>query len=454
MAPDNDSSRGAILKSVENYAALDFSEESGAYKALKQAIEREVTSGVIVLSGAKQSYDAAQPAALTPTMAAWFSRFVAGPRSAAIGDLEQAFQRDSQASNGGHGCFLEYRRDTARKKFVVRSVEDSARFIDQNGATIRDNHHREQSYTLLKNRLNREPVRRPAWLYILILMLIVMLEAFINFESFLKVPYITSPFLATGATMAVGLGVGFSAHFHGIVLRQWSFLSSPQEAADQSHEERKRDAVRRLLLGAVLLGVALTMVGGSRYYYLRDYIALAQTLGTEPPSMIGGISFMLLGNLVAYFVGCLVSYMMHDPHPIYAEQDRELRRSAKKVDRIKMLRLQQQKVLRDGLETELKEISNQEQRTRGPNYTSLRELAGQVIAKDQEVIGALLRARADLLQLMRDPPQGLPPAPERIAFSFPDGNHEMALPGQIDLPLTIDGYAALPLSLGFDTGVR
>jgi len=390
-------------------------------------------------------YNARQPGLLTQNMAAWFSKNVAALRVAAIAEMKNAFEADSKAQGGSEGVYLENRRDFAFQKSVNAAIEQAAAFADKHREEIEERERTLQSYTTLRNRMNREPVRTKTWLYILCLLGIVLLEAFINFESFMKVPYITSPFLATGATTAVGLAVAFAAHFHGVVFGQWAFHFSPHEAAEAGHENRRNDAIRRLVIGSVLLSVALLMVGGSRYYYLRDYIVQSTILGIAPPSMFGGIIFMLLGNIVAYLVGVLVAYKMHDPHPIFAEQDRKLKKANIRVEALKVARGKAQDLLRQGVSAELKAATNQDAAARGARYGELRDWADKIVNKDQEVIGALIGYRNALLGKLG------PRAAERI-FRYPDGSHPLLLPMSADQFLTGDEYAAMQITLGFNIG--
>lgn len=433
------------MKSVDAYTSLDLSEDSAVVRSLLASAADEANTSSFVISGATQSYNARQPAALTPKMQAWYSKYVAAPRVAAIADIRNACQMDAASESAAKGVYIEAERDDALRKGVLAAIGQASRFVDTHRNVLEEHDRCQTEFSTLRARLNREPTRVSKWIYLLLLLGIVLLEATINFESFLRVPYITSPFLATGATLAVGLAIGFASHFHGIVLRQWHFLFSPQEAAEAGHEGRRKDAIKRLAFGGLLLAIALLMVGGARYYYLRDYIVQAQILGVSPPSMFGGIIFMLLGNIVAYVVGVLVAYSTHDAHPFYAERDRQLRQSIKKIEELKKQRTTALQALRQGADAEVKGRSNQEATIRGPRYSELREAANRIVNKDQEVIGTLLDYRNALFA-------GLGARADLVRFRYPDGAFTTLLPASVDVFLTADEYAAMPLSLGFTTG--
>lgn len=433
------------MKQVELYTQLDLSEGGQLHKNLHDGVEAEAKNLTIVLSGARQTYNARQPGLLTQNMAAWYSRYIASQRVAAIAEVKNAFETDAKLDGGSEGVYLENRRDLALQKTVNAAIAQAAAFADKNREVIEQREQTLTAYNLLNKRLGREPVRTKVWLYVLCLLGIVLLEAFINFESFLKVPYITSPFLATGATMAVGLAVAFAAHFHGMVFRQWHFLFSPQEAAETGGEARRNDAIRRLTIGSILLFVALSMVSGSRYYYLRDYIVQSSILGIAPPSMFGGITFMVLGNIVAYVVGLLVAYAMHDPHPIYAELDKKQKLLSTRVEELKKSRSQAQNILQQGANAEIKAFSNQDQASRGINYNELRQQADFINNKDQEVIGVLIGYRNALISAMGS-------RVERPIFRYTDGAHSLLLPLDGDQFLTGDQYSSIQISLGFNIG--
>jgi putative flippase GtrA len=431
------------MKTVVDYENLNVSDGSPMLTALLGATKTEATAQVIGLTGAGNLYNARQPGLLTQGMAAWFAKNIAASRVAAISEMKNAFEADSRDTGNAAGIYLENVCGSARQKTVNASIEKASAFSDKHKAEVVDHEQTLESYKSLRSKMGREPVRTKKWLYVLALLGIVLLEAFINFESFMKVPYITSPFLATGATMAVGLAVGFSAHFHGVVFRQWAFLFQPQESAESGVENRRNDALRRLAIGSVLLAIALLMVGGARYYYLREYIVEASILGVAAPSLFGGIIFMLLGNVVAYIVGLLISYVMHDPNPTFAEQDQKLRKTSERMEALKKQRALVHQDLAHGLSADIKAAVNQDASARGPRYGELRDWADRIVNKDQEIVGVLIEYRQALLQEMGLRTKG------RI-FRYPGGAHDMLLPISDHIMLTGDEYASLQIVLGHD----
>ena len=434
------------MGAVEAYGNLDVSSSSPTFQALVESVDQEAKARSIGLTGAKQAFDARQPSRLTQAMSAWYMAHVAGLRVAAISEVNNEFRGEAEADSRAKSIYLEVERDKIRTTGIRAAIVETERFLHKHKELIEHHDEARQEFSTLKARLGgREPVRTKVWLYLLILFGLVLLEAFINFESFMRVPYITSPFLATGATVAVALGIAVAAHFHGVVLRQAHFLFSPQEAAEQGHKPRQNDAIRRVVIGFVLLTLALLMVAGSRYYYIRDSILLAQILGTAAPSMTGGIVFMLFGNIVAYIVALSVAYVFHDPNPLYAEKDVELRRATKQLEAVKKTRLLAQETLRHGTENELAARSKQDSTARGPRYAELRQQADIVDKKDQQVLGALLAYRTRLVQALHD-------RSDVKIFRYSDSAYDDLLPLGTDQMLTPEEYGNRPLTLGFMIG--
>lgn len=441
---------GGALTSVDSYRALDLSEGAPARKQLFSRLEGEAASSTAIdLTRARLRYNAQTPGGLTPAMSAWYAAWVAGPRGKAISELQSSFHAEKMPPGVPNSTFLEVRRDDVRSQSLSDRIEQTTQFLDHNRALIDGFYRARLEFNTLKARHGREPVPPRPLIYVFALLLLVALEAFINFESFLKVPYITSPFLATGATMAVAAAIAAASHFHGVVLRQWNYLFSPQDPGDKSHPARQSDATRRLVIGAVLLSVALAMVAGSRYYYLREYIVQARILGSSPPSMFGGIAFMLFGNIVAYLVAVLVAYGLHDPDPNYAEKDREFKRATKAMERIKAKRRLQQEAQRQGLDNAIAQEVNQASNTRGPNHAALRGFVEQIVEKDQEVVAVLLDYRNALIQAQREAG-----ADEEPRLRLPEGAYEEIVPVSLDRLLTPREFASEPLTLGFSSGER
>jgi hypothetical protein len=437
-----------MTSALDAYCALDLTADSAAAKHLLDRLGGESGSNTVIdLTKARRRYDAKTPGGLTPAMAAWYSARIAGPRGKAIAEIHNAFHNEKMPAGSPKSTFLEVQRDEARARSLSERIDQTAQFLDHNRALLDEFSKSRFDFNTLKARYGREPVKPRPIVYILALIGLVMLEAFINFESFMKVPYITSPFLATGATLAVACAIATASHYHGVVMRQWNYLFSPQDPSDKSHASRRNDAIRRLALGGLLLAVALAMVGGSRYYYLREYIMQARILGSSPPSMMGGITFMLFGNVVAYLVAVLVSYALHDPDPNYAEKDRQFRQASRRLEAVKVKRKALQESQRQGLDNALSAETNHAANAKGPNHLVLRSHVDQVVEKDQEVVAILLEYRNALAQSFADAGDG-----DEMRFRLPEGAFDEIAPASLDRMLSPRQYASEQIVLGFASG--
>ena len=436
------------MSTLEAYRALDLSLGSAAANQLMDRLPGESGSNTVIdLTKARHRYDSKTPGGLTPAMAAWYAARIAGPRGKAIAEIHNAFSAEKMPPGSPKSTFLEVERDELRARSLSERIEQTNQFLDHNHSTIERFDKARFDFNTLKARHGREPTKARPIIYVLALIGLVTLEAFINFESFMKVPYITSPFLATGATLAVGCAIAVAAHFHGVILKQWNYLFSPQDPGDKSHSSRRSDASRRLAIGAILVAVALMMVAGSRYYYLREYIMQARILGSSPPSMFGGITFMLFGNIVAYLVATMVAYAMHDHDPNYAEKARELKQASKRLDSIKSKRKAVQDSERQGLDNALAAEANQAANARGPNHAALRAEVDKVIEKDQEAIAVLLEYRNSLVQCFVRAGEG-----DELRFRLPEGAYDELVPTSLDRILTPRQFASEQIVLGFSSG--
>jgi len=152
---------------------------------------------------------------------------------------------------------------------------------------------------------------------------------------------------------------------------------------------------------------------------------------------------MLLGNVVAYIVGLLVAYVMHDPNPTFAEQDQKLRKASLRMEALKKQRAVIQRDLADGLSADIKAAENRDASARGPRHGELRDWADRIVNKDQELVGVLMEYRQALLQ-------ELGPRSKGRIFRYPGGSYDMLLPTSDHIMLTGDEYASLQITLGFE----
>lgn len=334
-----------------------------------------------------------EPAGLTPNMSTWYSRFIANKRLAALEAIRSRFEADRV--NGVPSVVREFEIDRidnhARSSKHQRLDEFDTRYRalkDQADAA-------EHLFRLRRADLgNREPRMVHPALYLIGLMVIVALELALNFESFMAVRWIGSPFLATGCTLLVALAIGWASHLHGSLLRQWDYYFGPHDRT------RFHQGVRMAAIGECLFLIAIFGVLAARYYYIVPLIENAILIAAEPPSLAGSLMFMIAGNLIIYLVGIAWAFMTHDETPDYPALKRAAVKTRAKLDR----RFQKEVVdelnrLQRKAEAE-KEMIRQRARGQEGSANSLAnsQLFAMLRAKDEEVCSVLRDYRARLTQ--------------------------------------------------------
>ncbi|HEX8401562.1 MAG TPA: hypothetical protein VF628_07625 [Allosphingosinicella sp.] len=393
---------GDIPPEILEYQSIDLgpNSEAVAWLDVRSDMEELSEHGVVRLT---DDLDQA-PAGLTPNMSSWYSRFIASRRHAAIAAARSRFEADSVRNVPS--VLLECEVDQVRHKAARDKHRRLNEFYVNHAPLKAEAEQLTQDYELMRaEQGGRKPRMVSPLLYGAGLTVVVLLELFVNFESFMSVPYISSPFLATGITGLVALAIGWAAHLHGTLLRQWDYFFGPHDRV------LRLQGWRMLGIGTVLLLIALGAVLGARYFYILPRINNAILLGSEPPSLLGSLSFMIAGNVIVYLVGAAWAYVTHDEIPDYpsvkrrsdakrAEYDRAFRRDV--ADEINRL---DQKAAADverlGKRAIAQEVS--------PNHVANRRLFQLVRNKDEEVAAILKDYRA---RLSRNHP--------KVKYLYPD----------------------------------
>src|SRR5438309_5910196 len=378
-----------IPQAITDYLAVDLGPRSEAVAWLDVRTEEEETEegAVVTLTGDLES----APAGLTPSMSAWYARFISARRNAAIESVRSLFERDR--IRDVPSILLESELDAKAHECAKAKHRTLDEFYKRHADIRRDAESLQRDYDMmLADEGGRKPRMVSPVVYVLGLLFVVMLEVFLNFESFMSVRFINSPFLATGITSLVALGIGWASHLHGSLLRQWDYYFGPHDKV------RRYQGWRMSAIGGVLLMVALGAVLGARYYYILPKIQQAILLGVAPPSLLGSLLFMIAGNVIVYLVGCTWAYVTHDEIPDYptvkrraeairAKYDRAFRREvAEELTRLDQKLAADQDKIRHRARA-------QESSSR---HAANRSLFGLVRQKDDEVCAVLLDYRARL----------------------------------------------------------
>ncbi|HEX8257155.1 MAG TPA: hypothetical protein VF589_05950 [Allosphingosinicella sp.] len=387
---------------VLDYQKLDLGPNSEAVAWLDVRAETEEVSErhAVTLTGDLEH----APAGLTPNMSAWYARFIAGRRHNAIAAVRNRFEGDQV--RGVPSILLECEADRVAHEAARAKHRAVNEFYSKHAALKHEAEELEQDYERMRaEQGGRKPRMISPWIYFGGLAFVVLLELFLNFESFMSVRFIGSPFLATGITSLVALAIGWSSHLHGTLLRQWDYYFGPHDRL------RHFQGWRMLGIGGALLSIALGAVLGARYFYILPKIDQAVLLGIDPPSLLGSLSFMIAGNVIVYLVGATWAYATHDEIPDYpttkrraeakrAEYDRAHRREvSEEVNRLEQKAAAEERKLRQRAVAQ--EVS--------PNHVANRQLFQIICSKDQEVCAILLDYRARLSRLH-----------SRVRYRYPD----------------------------------
>lgn len=419
-----------VPPAVRDYVELDLSAGSSALLWLEQrAMEEEQDEDALVTlsSDLEQS-----PAGLTPTMSAWYARFVASRRHGAIEAVRSRFEGDRVKDIPS--VLLESELDRVANETVHAKHRAQKEFHAKNAQLRTEAEELARDYEMM---LAEQGGRRPRMIspaiYALGLAFVVMLELFLNFESFMAVSFIGSPFLATGITGLVAIAVGAAAHLHGSLLRQWDYYFGPHDKV------RRFQGWRMASIGGTLLSVALGAVLGARYYYILPLIEQARMLGSEPPSLVGSLSFMVAGNIIVYLAGVAWAYMTHDEIPDYPSVKR--RADAKRAAYDQAFKSQ----VSDELARLEQKMAVEQKKIRGraraqessPNHLANRQLFSLVKQKDEEVCAVLLDHRAKLTRQYPD-----------VRYRYP--NREMTTQ-DLHVEISAGEWAAKDLLLKYHT---
>ncbi len=124
------------------------------------------------------------------------------------------------------------------------------------------------------------------------------------------------PAMAIGATAIIALAMAFASHAHGIVWKQWSHRFG-------RHRDAGQQAVSQRLLGIGTLSLlfVLLFAGFARFSVVMHQVSAqpaqnilgAQASVTIDPSR--DVLISMLANLLAWLVGCFLSFSCHDEDP-------------------------------------------------------------------------------------------------------------------------------------------
>lgn len=388
---------------VDKYCELDLGADSPAVRALLDdgAIEREASLREMRLT----DITGAEPAMMTNHMGNWYRLQVDSLRRPALDEINAAMQAIGEQT-GVPGNLLERKLDDIQDKQVSAKRNAKREHQEKRSAqySILDEYRKSYQaarnlYEQKKAELRREP-KMIGWFYWAAIIFIGIFEAFINFEAFSSLSFMT-PAVALGSTMVIAILLALSSHLHG------QFLAEFQHRFGDHRRPGDVWAAWRIFgLGTVGLFIVLAAVWYARANYLRDAILEAAVIGGTPPSWLATVGGSLLMNMGVWVAGVIISFMSHDSDPSFPEAKKASEKHGKKFRDLEAK-------LNGEIEREFRRINAEAENGRtnahsleatlktDPRYQAARKQFERLTGQDSKVMGLLhtyqttLAARAE-----------------------------------------------------------
>ncbi len=369
---------------LDSYLALDLGRDSDASRDLFKQVKLEAKNAErdgVALSGDGDGGSASPN--LTPAMTAWLSRHVLPLRKAAYSAMETAAGQ-IKLPGGVKGIIEEIEDDKLKRQRNVNRVEKTNSFYKSHGAQVDKLDVIEREYTGLRtDEGNREAKTPSKWLDMLIVVLIMIPEGFMNYSSFLKLWKIG--IVALGAAIVVGVAIAWSGFLVGRFWKAYHFYMHPND------DQLRTKGFIQLGLALGLLTVALLVVGYARYRTVLDMAQEAVILGLPVPNVLTMTLGLLAGNLIVFGIGVVVTYWLHDENPLYAEKAAEYTKQSQIVDALRKKHLEQ-KI--DGIDKGYQQdrdkmLKKSRLMDSQPDFGVISDNIGQLSAKDTAVISLL-----------------------------------------------------------------
>lgn len=412
------------MESTEEYETLDL---APLREKLKAGVQTEMHWPQIELSSSVALVEG-----LTPHAEGWLKE-IETTRDHALSKVKTQAETLEQ-SGGARGFCPPLETDRRAREISQRMMEETEGFNSKHQALLDELRQKNAKYLQCRDDAGGREAKVPSpWLeYGLLLPLVVLPEALLNFGAFQKAPLIASDAMALGSTLLVALGIAVAAHFIGLSSRQLGWHHRGDD------HEREHQGAWPWWIGGIILVTCLVVVGAARYYYILPKIQEAAMMGSQPPSAVFSVLSMLFGNLLCFLIGAAFTFVLHDPNPEYEAVAKSRRKLQAQVDALRGKQLdpkvreitRRQATNRNEMELKAKAMNAI------PEYSAVKQALDRVIAKDKEVEGLLKEYARDLATALQ---QNNPKV--RITLK------EYAGGSLSTRPLKISEYANLPIRL-------
>ena len=379
---------------LADYLNIDLSHQSPIAQDLFARVEREGQRGSLNLTGDGDA--GALSANLTPEMSSWLGTHIAHRRQVALTDIE-AVARRIRGGGNVEGVVHEIEEDKLRREYASRRADLRRQFYDRHRERIESLGRLQDDYDGMREAEGgRDAVVPSRLIEFGVPLLVAIPEGFMNFASFAALTGLGIAGL--GMTIVVGLGIGIAAWLAGRFLKAWQFY---MRADDDDQQQR---GIRMISLSSALLTVSLAVAGYARYRTVAEKALKQILLGLDPPNPVSSTALLLTGNLLVFFVGAAITYIIHDENPLFAARYAKLNEAQEKFDGIERRELTAK--LEEASRGHKQKIDALHKRTRSmatqPDYAAVKEDMGRLESKDHEVIGLLQSYRGHLVCALED----------------------------------------------------
>ena len=237
-------------------------------------------------------------------------------------------------------------------------------------------------------------------LYWLALVAVGAAEWLINYDTL--VMFFGIPAMAIGATAIIAIAMAFASHAHGIVFKQWSHRFGRHRDAMQQASSK-----RLIGIGTMALLFVLLFAGFSRFSVVmhqasaqpaQNILGAQATVAFDPSR---DVLISMLANLLAWLVGCFLSFSCHDEDPAHMAATRQFNHWQRRFLRADRPYRQERDVSAARAERELAERRTSAEARRA-RVRPQSEMLAQVQAHELAVMRAVRSAILRNLSVYRD----------------------------------------------------
>ena len=379
----------ATTTPLDNYLGIDLAHDALIARDLFARIDREAQRSSIKLTG---DGDRGAPSPnLTREMLSWLSASIGGKRQTALAAIEAAARQIRDVGNT-EGIVAEIEEDRLKRDRHARETEETRAFYERRKDQIDKLNRLESEYNAQREDLgDRDAIVPPLLVEWGLPLLVAVPEGFMNYGSFVSLAGLGVAGL--GLTIVAGVAIGVAAWLAGRFWKAWHFF---MRADDDDQQKR---GLRMIGLATVLLVVALGFVGYARYKTVAEKALEMAVLGLPPPNPALQTVLLLTGNLLVFFIGAAITYILHDEDPLFAERAAKLSKHRAGFESVKGRELDRKIAeIRRGFRQKYDLMMKRAERMRrSKDYDVVAEDMGKLKAKDQEVVGLLQSYRAQLV---------------------------------------------------------